>query len=390
MDIEPLLDEAMHALDETDRAAVLLRYFENKSLREVGATLGTSDDAAQKRVSRAVERLRDFLAKRGVTVGASGLVVVISANAVQAAPVGLAVSISAAAALAGTAVQTSNVIAATKIIAMTTLQKTILGATIAAAVGTGIYEARQAWQLREQNQTLQRQQAPLAAQIQQMQGERDDAKRKLAALQGENEQLRRETAELAKLRGEAARLREESRELAQLKSTGSQKGNDEIDSALKSWLNRAKQLKRLPERMPDKRIPELQLLTEDDWLQITRMPLRHLGKEVNLDDDVTAQLVFSHVRMKAKEKFGSMLDHALVGYSDANSGQLPADMLQLKPYFESTVDESILQRYEILQTGKMEDVASDAKIFAEKAPVDNQYDTRLIIGKNWHKIDNTW
>ena len=85
-----------------------------------------------------------------------------------------------------------------------------------------------------------------------------------------------------------------------------------------------------------------------------------------------------------------MLDHALVGYSDANSGQLPADMLQLKPYFESTVDESILQRYEILQTGKMEDVASDAKIFAEKAPVDNQYDTRLIIGKHWHKIDNTW
>jgi RNA polymerase sigma factor (sigma-70 family) len=86
--IEPLLDEAVSALDETDRAAVLLRYFENKSLREVGQQLGVSDDAAQKRVSRAVERLREFFAKRGVTVGAGGLVVVISANAVQAAPVG--------------------------------------------------------------------------------------------------------------------------------------------------------------------------------------------------------------------------------------------------------------------------------------------------------------
>src|SRR6266850_260272 len=64
--IEPLLDEAMHALDETDRTAVLLRYFENKSLRDVGQTLGMSDDAAQKRVSRAVERLREFFAKRGV------------------------------------------------------------------------------------------------------------------------------------------------------------------------------------------------------------------------------------------------------------------------------------------------------------------------------------
>src|SRR6185503_12929633 len=77
--IEPLLDEAMHALDDTDRAAVLLRYFEKKSLREVGATLGTSENAAQKRVVRAVERLREFLVKRGVTVGASGLAGVISA-----------------------------------------------------------------------------------------------------------------------------------------------------------------------------------------------------------------------------------------------------------------------------------------------------------------------
>src|SRR3954468_24352019 len=52
--IEPLLDEAMHALDETDRTAVLLRYFENKSLREVGATLGISENATQKRLARAV------------------------------------------------------------------------------------------------------------------------------------------------------------------------------------------------------------------------------------------------------------------------------------------------------------------------------------------------
>lgn len=58
--IEPLLDEAVAALDDTDRAAILLRYFENKSLREVGVALGTSDDAAQKRVSRAVEKLREF------------------------------------------------------------------------------------------------------------------------------------------------------------------------------------------------------------------------------------------------------------------------------------------------------------------------------------------
>src|SRR5207248_1952998 len=47
--IEPTLDEAMDALDETERSAVLLRYFENKSLREVGQALGTSEEAARKR-----------------------------------------------------------------------------------------------------------------------------------------------------------------------------------------------------------------------------------------------------------------------------------------------------------------------------------------------------
>jgi RNA polymerase sigma factor (sigma-70 family) len=134
--VEPLLDEAMHALEETDRAAVLLRYFENKSLREVGQTLGTNEDAARKRISRAVERLRHFFAKRGVTIGASGLVIAISANAVQAAPAGLALTISTAAALVGTSIATTVSATATKAIVMTTLQKTLITATIALTVGT--------------------------------------------------------------------------------------------------------------------------------------------------------------------------------------------------------------------------------------------------------------
>ncbi|HEX5400152.1 MAG TPA: sigma-70 family RNA polymerase sigma factor [Verrucomicrobiae bacterium] len=133
-DIEPLLDDAMAALDETDRSAVLLRYFENKSLREVGEALGASEDAAQKRVSRAVERLREFFSKQKITIGASGLAILISANAVQSAPVGLAAAI-----LTGTTTATSTAIAATKTIAMTTFQKTIFAAIVTAAVGIGIY-----------------------------------------------------------------------------------------------------------------------------------------------------------------------------------------------------------------------------------------------------------
>jgi RNA polymerase sigma factor (sigma-70 family) len=206
-DIEPLLDEAVAALDEPDRAAVLLRYFENQSLRAVGQQLGVSDDAAQKRVSRAVERLREFFAKRGVTVSAGGLVVVISANAVQAAPVGLAVTISAAA-LAGTAATTSTLIAATtKTIAMTTLQKTLVTATVAVLVGAGIYEARQAAHLRDQVQTLQQQQAPLAEHFQQLQNNFADATNRLADLTEELAKASKNNSELLRLRGEVGLLR---------------------------------------------------------------------------------------------------------------------------------------------------------------------------------------
>lgn len=91
--IEPVLDDAMSTLEPMDRAAVLLRYFENKSLRDVGAALGVSDDAAQKRVSRALDRLRAALAARGVASGASGVAVLLSSRAVQAAPVGLTAAI---------------------------------------------------------------------------------------------------------------------------------------------------------------------------------------------------------------------------------------------------------------------------------------------------------
>jgi RNA polymerase sigma factor (sigma-70 family) len=224
--IEPLLDEAMHALDEPDRAAVLLRYFDNQSLREVGQTLGVSDDAAQKRVSRAIERLRDFFAKRGVNVGASGLVVVLSSNAVQAAPVGLAATISTAAVLAGTAISTSTALAATKAFAMTTIQKVIIGATLAAALGTGIYEARRASTLSGQVQTLQQHQGPLVEQIAQLKSESEGLSNQLAQANGSRSLGTDRLRELLRLRSEVGMLRRRQRELERAGAAAPAKGGD--------------------------------------------------------------------------------------------------------------------------------------------------------------------
>src|SRR5256885_9865446 len=68
--IAPHLEEAMARLREADRNAIVLRYFENQSLSAVGASLGISEDGAQKRVARAVEKLRAFFSKRGVALPA--------------------------------------------------------------------------------------------------------------------------------------------------------------------------------------------------------------------------------------------------------------------------------------------------------------------------------
>ena len=95
--IAPLLDAAVAGLREKDRRAIVLRFYEGRNLREVGLALGASEDAAEKRVNRALEKLRNIFAKRGVSSTTAIIAGTISANSVQAAPVALAVTVTAAA-----------------------------------------------------------------------------------------------------------------------------------------------------------------------------------------------------------------------------------------------------------------------------------------------------
>ena len=138
--IEPLLDEAMQELEDKDRCVILLRFFENKSLREIGETFGISEDGAQKRVSRAVERLREYFSRQGVVASAAAIGVALSANAVHSAPAGLTTAISSSVMISGSS--TAATVAATKALTMTTIQKVLVTAAITAAVGTSFYETR--------------------------------------------------------------------------------------------------------------------------------------------------------------------------------------------------------------------------------------------------------
>ena len=100
--IAPLLDEAINQLGASDRAAIVLRFFEHRDLRAVGVALGSNEDAAQKRVSRAVEKLRCHFARRGIAASSTVIASVIAAHAVHAAPAGLASAVTTAS-LAGAA-----------------------------------------------------------------------------------------------------------------------------------------------------------------------------------------------------------------------------------------------------------------------------------------------
>ena len=138
--LSPLLDEAMLRLGQTDRDALVLRFFEGRSLNEVGHALGASEEAAKKRVNRALEKLRNIFAKRGVDSTTAIIAETISAHSVQAAPVALAKAATAAAITKGAAASTSTLTlikGALKIMAWTKAKTAIIvGASVLLAAGT--------------------------------------------------------------------------------------------------------------------------------------------------------------------------------------------------------------------------------------------------------------
>ena len=142
----------MHELKEADREAILLRYFENRPFAEVGTKLGLNENAARMRIERALEKLRDIFARRGVTT-ATALASVISANAIQIAPANLAATLTTASiATAGTGTFTLlKIMTATKL-------KLAFSALVVAGAATAFVVQHQAQEkLRADNAALAQQ-----------------------------------------------------------------------------------------------------------------------------------------------------------------------------------------------------------------------------------------
>jgi RNA polymerase sigma factor (sigma-70 family) len=155
--IAPFLDEAIAALSEKDRNAIVLHFVGGKGYPEVGAAMGASGEAAQVRVSRAVDKLRTFFTKRGIVLSSAVLSGAMAANSIQAAPAGLAAAVTAAT-LKGTTLTASTltlVKGTLKLMAWTKIKITV-GVGVAALVAYQCYQnASQSHQLASVQNDLQ-------------------------------------------------------------------------------------------------------------------------------------------------------------------------------------------------------------------------------------------
>ena len=349
-DVEPLLDEAIETLDPADRSAILLRFFEDKNLREVGVVLGTSEDTAQKRVTRAVEQLRTFFLRRGVVVTAAGLTTDLSAHALLIAPAGLSATISTVAALSGAAGSVAA-LAATKTAVMTTLQKTLFAAAFALVAGAGLYEVTVAARQRTGIVQAQAQVDALTTQLSGLSEAEAAAARRLAAAD-------------AAIDARVAR------------SAPSRLPDSTLESLLRTRLARLDRLKSALEQNPALAIPELQLLPYETWVAIA------MDSKLDTADDVRHSL--ARLRQMAENTLAGRLTGALRAYVAANNGMLPNNPVDLATFIYPAVDSVLFSRYEMRQTGRLDDLPRPSRrvLLATRAPIDAELDSILEVSTN--------
>ena len=239
--IQPVLDDALHELCEADRAVVVLRFLEDRTLREVGERLGLKENAARMRVDRALEKLRRRLARRGLTSTASGLTAALAIGVITPAPAALASTIASTALASGTAVG-STTLTLLKMMSLSKAKVGLIGALVVTGVAVPVWQETRLQRVRSENAQLRENDSEFAA----LQGELERL-RKVEADQAELERLRqwqaRTQPELLRLRGMggvARRANAEAEEMrAQLARHASEAGTNPITGAMGDAMKRA-------------------------------------------------------------------------------------------------------------------------------------------------------
>lgn len=370
-DLQPLaghLDAGLQRLRPSDREVLVLRFLKREDLASVGATLGISEDAAQKRVVRAVEKLRTVLRRLGVTTTAAGLTAALTATAATAAPSGLAVSVSAAS-LAAVA-QTGSLAALFQLGIAMKFKLVVTGVLTVASVVAPVLV------LREAQTRLQQQEARIRS-----------GSEEIAALQSEISRLSNRTGtaesttllpkdlfrELLMLRGEIGRLR---REAETDPGTGGQpaSGTDLLTQLEQEWTGRAHQLKQWLDQNPAGKIPELALVDESEWVNAVY--------PMTLDSEEEYRRAMSNVRANAEIRVLGRLSEAWRAFTRAKRGEQPSTLKDLLPYLSTPIDETMLERYTFVRSRELisELQTGEEWVITQKQSVDPAWDTRFAYG----------
>jgi RNA polymerase sigma factor (sigma-70 family) len=213
--MSPLLDGALSTLGEKERRALLLRFFENKSLAEVGQALTVGEDAARKRVSRALEKLHNYFARRGISSTTTLMAAALSAHSVHAAPAALAKSVSTLALAQGATAGGSTLAlmkGALKLMAWSKAQTAVAGLVVAGLAAVSLVQHQSKLHLADENQSLRQQ-------VETLQGDNDRLTNLLAQAKSPRLSQESPSAELLRLRGEVGMLRLQSNQSKSLLAT---------------------------------------------------------------------------------------------------------------------------------------------------------------------------
>ncbi len=234
--IRPVLDDALHELNEADRTAVVLRYLEDRSLREVGVVLGLQENSARMRLDRALEKLRGFLGRRGITSTSSGLAAALAVGAITPAPEALAAAITSSALASGAAAGTTSLILMK---VMSTTKLAVISALVVAGIALPVWQQSRLQQVRAENARLRAHEPKADAQTEL------ERPRKTEANQAELERLRQWQAqtepELLRLRGMAGIARRANADAQalrdQLARQATDAGNNPMPGAMADVMN---------------------------------------------------------------------------------------------------------------------------------------------------------
>lgn len=305
--LRPLLDDVLGELSEGEREAVVRRFFENEGFRDIGAAMRISEDTAQKRVSRALDRLCELLSKRGLVATATAVASAVSAHAVEAAPAGLGASVTQAAAQS---------IGATAQLAISHNVGAVIGRTLlAAGTLTAIVGLLYVVNVRQAQE----------AEIERLRGERSRWEEAIS-----KERIRQAAASAA----------------ARATPVVAAAPADPIDVRARTLAARIRRLHDWLELVPEDALPRMSLLTDIDWI----VTVENKPELDDYDTSFSAQSIAVENVLFAldditTQRFGPRLWEAFRRYRKVTGKPIPGDVKDLLPYFTASVDPTFLRGY---------------------------------------------